>query len=548
MKRVLRSVVLAFVVLLLSLSAVSAAGSRPNVINRNEIVGGIGVTPQKAIGHEPDSGPKFKAGGGVVNVDNYGCKGDGVTDDAPCIRAAYNYGVANYPNGFTIQGGPTKRYFVDSNTPTHVGCDSAVYFCFPASNVTFKDMYIISGGIGSVVFENHHEYPWTPMYSMQPVNRGDTTVTLTTASDASHFAVGDLAFLRGGVYANYWNDLIQNKIVAINGSTGVLSFEHAFEKPLNVSTYEPMQIEDVQSATTFNQTFDHVTIMLGAGDTGSLSQASANIRLENVDIEQASPTALNIQFWNEIYGSHIENSKFVTQNCAANGISGGDAGSSHGFIEHNEIIQYGCSTHNSAMNPGEGFEDLHVSNNTVEQLNTGSGTSVGLYINYSWDVVVSGNTIYVAKITSRPIASQLGCVNCVFSGNTIYSPIGAPNVFNGQNDQVTGNNFYNAGLDIGGSPNVTGNTFYYTAAPSYGVIVLENAAAAFFSNITGNTIVNSGSVTGNGIYVSDPGSPQTYPLTLVANTITGFTTPIYFAGSASANLTKRVVQGNSGGR
>jgi hypothetical protein len=289
-------------------------------------------------------------------------------------------------------------------------------------------------------------------------------------------------------------------------------------------------------------------VILGHADTFNVWQAISGATWEDLEIEQGYEDSGSIQFWNQVFESKINRCKTHSVGPQTNSIGPGNFGSSHSYITKNIIIQYGIYT-----TPGwvvgfpEGAEDAHLIGNTIINLSTYASNSPTIGIGSAVDVTIQGNSVY-SPLTNMALDTSSGSenINIVTNGNTF---VGGEIKLGGFNDNFSGNNCYNiSGLCLAGVYNgasVTGNNFYSNNAPTW-VIIIENQVGAFSSNLVGNTIINSGTAGTMAIYVNDPGSPQTYPLTIVGNNIQGFTTKIAYAGSADANLPNKKIWGNPG--
>jgi hypothetical protein len=243
---------------------------------------------------------------------------------------------------------------------------------------------------------------------------------------------------------------------------------------------------------------------------------------------------------------HISKSVFVTKTGAtSNSISAGFYGSAHGYIEDTQIIQWPTNHSVTAAVSTEGAEDTHWIGNTIINLDT-NASSEALDLSGSSDTEVAGNTIQAPTWSLITNNSTFPTINAVIHGNSFLSvPAGGAINLSGLNDNFSGNTLSNVTLNCVGQANVVANYLYYNNATSNALVIQPNAPA-WASNIDGNSMVCTGSSGGNGINVSDPGTTQVYPLSIVGNNIQGFTNNINWAGASYANLTGKKVWGNPG--
>ncbi len=486
----------------------------------------------------------------------------GTTDMAPAFRCA----AASIRNGGIVKGQLNSTYLFNSKV-TDTG--ESTYLHVPQNNVTFdgNGSTFITGGLGAEFWWNRHSYgvdSRVTFYLINDARRGNTSITLKTAGNASHFSVGDIVrispyAISGACYGRACIDAAHdasNRITAIRSGTLYLQYPlgkdclSSFTTNRGTKSGAPC-VANVNASTTFNQTLKNMKVRLGAGDTFNIWQALCGGTWDNLDVEQTSSTSGSIQFWNEVFESRVSNSKFVTINTTSNGIGPGHFGSGHSYITNNKIIQYNTNSTVTAAAAGEGAEDSHFIGNTIISSNAITYT-VAVDLTGSCDSIVQGNTIWSAS-SSNPVYSLgtnngapggFGAINAVITGNSFINGIIK---LGGLNDVLSQNNFYKSVIDVDTTTpaSIMSNYFYSNDKP-FLIILLENLAGALSSTISGNTIVNSGTAGTFGIYVSDPGSPQPYPLTIVGNNIQGFTNKIGWAGSANANLPNKLVVGNPG--
>lgn len=144
-------------------------------------------------------------------------------------------------------------------------------------------------------------------------------------------------------------------------------------------------------------------------------------------------------------------------------------------------------------------------------------------------------------------------LNFVMTGNKIVDWATSANntvEAKGTNDTITSNSIqctYDCiDLNTTNPATVSGNQLSPISSSHGKGIELENQSGAESSVITQNTVTpyNSEGCL-DGIQVDDPGTSETYPLTIIGNQLSGCTTGIAWPGSAQTNLPDAFILGNT---
>ena len=165
-----------------------------------------------------------------VSVEEFGVKSDGVTDDSVALQAAADFAATNRRT-LTFERGSS---FIRTTTPIYIRSHSHWFGDAEIKNTNtaadIQSSVLLGGGFNPVYFDafksdivDYTHYP------INAVNSG-RTITTTTGSDASNFAVGDLVWVSTtktwvGSAGNYPVTAHLSKVLTLNGSTGVITLE-----------------------------------------------------------------------------------------------------------------------------------------------------------------------------------------------------------------------------------------------------------------------------------------------------------------------------------
>jgi hypothetical protein len=352
----------------------------------------------------------------TLQVDDFGAKGDGSTDDTVAIRLAFTTACSR--GGGTVRFSPHKTYLLNTPLPSGGACGTSMLE-FPCSNLyvnaygaTIKQT--TKAGHATICFGRHNANP-EALANAKSVNAaiaGTNRVTLTTSGDSSLFTAGDPVLLQVNPFVDY-NHFIVNYVASVDPSTGVITLLNTLEHTL---TPHPVIADIAHNGWEHNirwsggeiDSSDDYVFNMWAHDSGTI---------RDVVIKSTQVAANDLFSGGETYGDTYSNVKISTP------CSGGFDFSSRGFThitinEHSELTETGiggCSTNApiSLANAGEGtsyitFDNLHVSDAT------GQGAIVSTHSYY-----VKYNNI--TAVFAPPVATTPAHVPIVLGASTIMT-------------------------------------------------------------------------------------------------------------------------------
>lgn len=179
----------------------------------------------------------------AVNVDDYGCAHDGVTDDAGCIAAA----VAAAPSGATVAFGAGKTYLINSNPGANY---LGIYIDKPLTLAGNGATVLVGPDTAHAVFgvNVRRFYDRLALKPIVLAHRGDRSLTLVNPADVVSFTPGDVLYLRGETHDLFDRGL--NIIAWVDATNGRVGLQWPLGKDYVLSP----QAVDGESATVRNFT------------------------------------------------------------------------------------------------------------------------------------------------------------------------------------------------------------------------------------------------------------------------------------------------------
>jgi hypothetical protein len=174
---------------------------------------------------------------------------------------------------------------------------------------------------------NRYVDPSETLYDMANASRGDASVTLTTASEANNFAVGDWVYLRAGelnITSDTTPDAEINQVISADGGTGVIALRWPLAKNYSDTEVFPTGHPNQGNPTPF-------------GIANVDNQTLENFTLRDVSIDAADGISpdynadQHLVLW-QVVGVRIEN---VTGRLVGSGIGGTHWRSGH--IVNNDL-------------------------------------------------------------------------------------------------------------------------------------------------------------------------------------------------------------------
>jgi len=477
----------------------------------------------------------------VVSVAGFGARGDGVHDDAPAVEAAANA----TPAGGTLFF-PLGIYLFNSQTTTsgnhcsvqvqhlggiHINLNGSTIKAGAALTSGFLFCFNDAGGIlppsihGGFTYENGV----ATLHPANTIHRGDTTVTLTTASNAHFFNAGDVVYIQGETTDN--NNRGLNIVTIVNKSTGVLTMQNAIGKTYTSSP----KIGDVQAYTGFHFSLENGTILPGALEAVGAEQIY-DFRISNITLTTNTaargmePFQINYLFDVLFDGNTLTSNSGNLIEFAGRGCTDCKAIGNRLTLS---LSSTGANPMGDAVDIGEGAERAVVSGNVITSPGVANTNAVDMTASY--DSVVSGNTITVGPTRNAGAIATFSGI----SGAAPYSPSVTNNtiltsadsaIILGAADQAiaTGNVMTMLSPAIigyhvtYGPADITGGSITVSGGSLHEAVLIENAPGTMGTQVRGLTIKGNSDCV-YGIYVAGSRSPQNQEPVLVNNQISGCT-------------------------
>ena len=479
-------------------------------------------------------------GGYSINVQNFGARGDGVTDDAPIIQAAINAleahggGVLVVPPGTYLlnsyQPSPHPWFFYNLRVGSNIliqGQPGARFLQGPGGRAPLQ--YQAAEVRNSVLVFGSPYYDITTFQNtyfnggflpLNPTVAGSSTVTLATASQARSFSVGSYV----AIYCGTSGDVITSEtsqVTAVDYNAGTLTLKwplaRAFSSPV---------IANVTALATSNVGVTNLTVQ---GTEPLAIMETFNFTAENCSfVSDMTVTAYNTHGLNM---NTMRDFRFSKNQFSWVGAYGGfelpQRNSQTGVFEANQFTarnvvfgeyaaHWSLTGNTFSLFPGPGDNamislgglDVTFASNSV----TGSGTiplladyvGVDSYCPYVGQITITGNTMSCTALNSNCLS--LSSVNPVVTNNLLVA---------------TGNS---VGIKIQGPlpqmATIQQNSI--TVGASGGIVLATYGLDQ--SNITGNTVSGSGQF---GIQVANSSSPIPGGDVITGNCVSGFSTPVY---------------------
>jgi hypothetical protein len=380
--------------------------------------------------------------------------------------------------------------------------------------------------------------PWNQTYyTMNTVAQGSKSVTLTTASNTSHFTVGgDVWLFTGGFFNStcpasggtpgnncHWSEA--NTVTGIDSVNGVLYLKYPANKQYYAdSAGNPFGIVPVGSNSIHNIGIHDLTV--DSYDPLQIAQMMYDESIYNVSMPSGSAGG---------WDYHSLERNMTVENC--NMVLGDDAPYFHAEEEVDEDagVRYINNVFSANVPPGtlgtyevfgisltEGTADFHMLANQVNNLNfasdNGSNNIFVIGNNWSNGVIQPG----VNNFTAAPVASFGTPSNWVIANNTVVGAADAggntPAVLStggtvAYNVSIIGNNVQTLSTDTNGacfalaSGTISGNTCLAANASTEGILVVPTVASGVPTppiSVIGNNLTTQSS--GYCIQINDPGS------------------------------------------
>ncbi|MGO9606577.1 MAG: glycosyl hydrolase family 28-related protein [Candidatus Binataceae bacterium] len=510
---------------------------------------------------------------GWINVKTCGAKGDGSTDDGPAIRSCIN----KIPSGGGVLYFPPNRagslttpavYYVNSQA----GNDGQCGIYFPVSGMRLwaygtkikqgpRDANSLVCMYPDTVAAPHGGWESATSYLVgATVNRGDTSLTLSTHANASHFIAGDVVFIQGYDTTLANNAMGVNIVVTANASTGVLTFAWPFLKAYASHLTAYPVIADVQSRLVSDIGIYGATLQM-QGDVYGINMGEFHRgTIKDVTIQGASTDNSSVFSGIDLLDLTIDNVR-STQPCASpfSLSSRGETdvkviNSTFGVTNVPACTKTPGAYIEMGIDVGEGVERTKFDHDTVYDA-TGYGSVV---FGPSADTVLTNSSISGINRLKAYALVETGTIdygaydarmshNQITLSGTNNSGGGlAVQLANTDNSDIFDHNQVWSYLDtrqmmqVSAQPATISDNYFYTGvAQTYGYLV-----ASVSNSVAGNHF--AGLLNPRCITVSDPGSPSTLSLWLLGNDLSNCTTPILYCGSAQTNIPNRIIQANLG--
>ncbi len=485
-----------------------------------------------------------------VTHPSYGARGDGVHDDAPAFRAAKNALVS--AGGGTLYI-PKGTYFLstpdaDNGSFVNIVGSHVHVVCAPGAILNSTNNTYTMFRLGQIAGYGLQSYTLTGIGS--PLNYsyqanviptiGSGTITLTTPSDTSHFAVGDPIYILGGPGAESNGDGEINWVTAIDSGTGILTLRKPTSKPYtgnisNVGTPGIVTVMDGAGKFYEDLSIEGCTANPGS-DFAYVGQAiGVKILNNHVVVKPTATRGMMVNSYYPMADIEIAGNSY-TQSAGTVGIQLADGWRDIYIHDNDWTSEYG----NVILNISQGTVNTTVNHNSFYYTipSTWGGNAAAIEFATAYQVQVTNNFFSVANLTAGNSASAIAtglsngvCVNCIVSDNNI--------VYSSTND-------VGQAISVYGSPiSLLGNRINVVGARG-GISVSSATGKNVKPDIIGNDITLTGTaINAFGISVGSATSVDQAQVIVQGNVVRGetgaFGTAIYFTAAGGGNLSNNYV-------
>ena len=473
-------------------------------------------------------------------MQDFGAKGDGVTDDRAAIQAAINQlesrggGILTVPAGTYLLNSyaptPHPWYFYNLRIGSNVliqatpgarflqGAGGLAPLQMGASEVRNT---VLAVGTANYVIATFQDPSFNGGFlPLQATTAGSITVRLSSPAQSSGFAVGNYV----AIYSATTGDAIPSEtsqVTAVDSTSGTLtlnwplarSFQSAYIANVNaLATYnvgvrnliiqgsEPLAISETYNFIAENCTFTSDMTINGSNTHGLDMNTMRDFRFTNNQINSVGPSFVGIELpQRNSQTGVIQGNQFTVRNLVFGEYA------AHWSITSNVIALNPASTDGAML--ALGGLDVTFSNNTV----SGSGSIPVIadylgpdsYCPYVGQISITGNTISCTAWNSNCL--ELASINPVVMENLIVA---------------TGNS---VGIKVQGPLPQMATILQNSISVQTSVGIVLATYGVDQSSILGNTVTGAGQF---GIQVGSSGGATPGGDVITGNCISGFTSPI----------------------